>query len=211
MDKHRSKLNRELTAIVRPKKTSMDKERLIKLVQEAKDGCNDALTEILKANRGLIFQAVRRHIKIEDKDFEETFQEAKIAFCKCIGSYDPAKGVRPFTFAKKRVYGQIKDFLREQRRYIVKDRLPEEPYEDERMANENQPIYMALNVLPEEEKEVVSSLYGIDCPRKTLRELAEEKNVSTKKILNIANKAMDKLKEDIPTFRDCIYGVFYGE
>lgn len=53
-------------------------------------------------------------------------------------------------------------------------------------------LYRALNKLNADERDLISSIYFKE---KTIRELADERNISTKKIFNQKHKILKKLRE----------------
>ncbi|MFI3174095.1 MAG: SigB/SigF/SigG family RNA polymerase sigma factor [Bacillota bacterium] len=87
-------------------------ERIYELIQQSKDGSQEAKTTLIEENSGLIWKIVRRFHGF-GVDTEDLFQIGAIGLLKCIEKFDFSFGVKFSTYAVPMIIGEIRRFLRD--------------------------------------------------------------------------------------------------
>lgn len=82
------------------------------LLEEARQGNNDACARILEDNAGLIWSIVRRYYG-RGVDPEDLYQLGCLGFIKAVRGFDPAYGCQFSTYAVPKIAGEIRRFLRD--------------------------------------------------------------------------------------------------
>lgn len=82
------------------------------LLEEARQGDNDACARILEENAGLIWSIVRRYYG-RGVDPEDLYQLGCLGFLKAVRGFDPEFGCQFSTYAVPKIAGEIRRFLRD--------------------------------------------------------------------------------------------------
>ena len=82
------------------------------LLWAARDGDNEACTQILEENAGLIWSVVRRYYG-RGVDAEDLYQLGCLGFLKAVRGFDDAYGTQFSTYAVPKIAGEIRRFLRD--------------------------------------------------------------------------------------------------
>jgi len=81
---------------------------------KAQNNDNQAMTNIIETNSGLIWSIVKRFLG-RGYDGEELYQIACIGFIKSIKRFDTSLNLRLSTYAVPYIMGEIKRFIRDDR------------------------------------------------------------------------------------------------
>lgn len=87
-------------------------DRIYELIQQGKDGNQEAKEILIKENSGLIWKIVRRFQGF-GVDTEDLFQIGAIGLLKCIAKFDFSYEVKFSTYAVPMIIGEIRRFLRD--------------------------------------------------------------------------------------------------
>ena len=82
------------------------------LLQAARNGDNEACTQILEENAGLIWSVVRRFYG-RGVEAEDLYQLGCLGFLKAVRGFDDAYGTQFSTYAVPKIAGEIRRFLRD--------------------------------------------------------------------------------------------------
>ena len=82
------------------------------LLEEARQGDNEACGRILEENAGLIWSIVRRYYG-RGVEPEDLYQLGCLGFLKAVRGFDPAFGCQFSTYAVPKIAGEIRRFLRD--------------------------------------------------------------------------------------------------
>ncbi|MCC8123398.1 MAG: sigma-70 family RNA polymerase sigma factor [Oscillospiraceae bacterium] len=82
------------------------------LLEEARQGDNDACTRLIEENAGLIWSIVRRYAG-RGVDTEDLYQLGCLGFLKAVRGFDPDYGCQFSTYAVPKIAGEIRRFLRD--------------------------------------------------------------------------------------------------
>ncbi|NCE65246.1 sigma-70 family RNA polymerase sigma factor [Pseudoflavonifractor sp. 524-17] len=82
------------------------------LLEEARQGDNEACARILEENAGLIWGIVRRYYG-RGVDPEDLYQLGCLGFLKAVRGFDPSFGCQFSTYAVPKITGEIRRFLRD--------------------------------------------------------------------------------------------------
>ena len=82
------------------------------LLEEARQGDNEACARILEENAGLIWGIVRRYYG-RGVDPEDLYQLGCLGFLKAVRGFDPSFGCQFSTYAVPKIAGEIRRFLRD--------------------------------------------------------------------------------------------------
>ena len=88
----------------------MDRTR--ELIQQAKDGDQQAKETLLQENTGLVWSVARR-FQGRGVDMEDLYQIGSIGLLKCIEKFDFSYDVKFSTYAVPMIIGEIRRFLRD--------------------------------------------------------------------------------------------------
>ncbi len=90
----------------------MTKEETVQLIKLAKQGDEDAKTELVKANYPLIKSIVRRY-KYKQIEYDDLMSLGLLGLVKAINNFDLSYDVRFSTYAVPMIAGEIKRFIRD--------------------------------------------------------------------------------------------------
>ena len=82
------------------------------LLEEARNGNNEACARILEENAGLIWSIVRRYYG-RGVEPDDLYQLGCLGFLKAVRGFDPAFGCQFSTYAVPKIAGEIRRFLRD--------------------------------------------------------------------------------------------------
>ena len=82
------------------------------LLEEARNGNNEACARILEENAGLIWGIVRRYYG-RGVEPDDLYQLGCLGFLKAVRGFDPAFGCQFSTYAVPKIAGEIRRFLRD--------------------------------------------------------------------------------------------------
>ena len=82
------------------------------LLEEARNGNNEACARILEENAGLIWGIVRRYYG-RGVEPDDLYQLGCLGFLKAVRGFDPAFGTQFSTYAVPKIAGEIRRFLRD--------------------------------------------------------------------------------------------------
>lgn len=91
---------------------TITKDESIQLLIDAKNGCNESKTKLLRNNEFLIKKIIKRFVN-RGLDIEDLFQLGCIGFIKAIDKFDFEFNVLFSTYAFQLIVGEIKTFLRD--------------------------------------------------------------------------------------------------
>ncbi len=89
----------------------MTKETL-SLMDAARAGDNEACTQLLEENAGLIWSIVRRYSR-RNVETEDLYQLGCLGFLKAVRGFEPDYGTQFSTYAVPKIAGEIRRFLRD--------------------------------------------------------------------------------------------------
>lgn len=81
-------------------------------MKAARLGDNDACTQLLEENAGLIWSVVRRYTR-RSLDSDDLYQLGCLGFLKAVRGFDPSFGTQFSTYAVPKIAGEIRRFLRD--------------------------------------------------------------------------------------------------
>lgn len=93
-------------------KTPLDHEEVLRLLEAARQGDDEAKETLFRNNVGLIFLVLER-FKGSSYEFEDLYQVGGLGLVKAIERFDPGFGVRFSTYAVPMILGEIKRFMRD--------------------------------------------------------------------------------------------------
>ncbi len=178
-------------------------DHTIALIQMAHDGDEEARTQLVEENIGLVWCVVRRFMG-RGVESEDLFQIGSIGLIKAIDKFDLTYDVKFSTYAVPMITGEIQRFLRDDgmikvsrslkelaykaflaREKLQKDKLSEPSVEElaEYMQVEKEELMMALEASSEVES-LHKPIYQKDGNEVTLMEKLEETECQEEKVLN---------------------------
>ena len=204
-------------------------DHTIALIRKSHDGDEEARTQLVEENVGLIWCAVRRFMG-RGVECEDLFQIGSIGLLKAIDKFDLNYDVKFSTYAVPMILGEIQRFLRDDglikvsrslkelayKAFLAKERLQEalqrEPTLDE-LANdmvvEKEELVMALEACGEVES-IYKPVYQKDGNEVSLLEKIEEKSCQEESVLNrlLLSQLLEELgKEE----RQLIYMRYFAD
>ena len=90
----------------------LDNESILKLVEDAQNGSQEAKTKLIEENSPLIKSVIKR-FKDKGIDYDDLYQIGCIGFLKAIKNFDCSFGVKFSTYVVPMVIGEIKRFMRD--------------------------------------------------------------------------------------------------
>jgi RNA polymerase sporulation-specific sigma factor len=164
-------------------------------IRKAKMGDQDALTKIIEGSRSLVRSFVRKYRR-KHLPYEDMEQEGFIGVWRALKTYD-------FNIASFYTYSCLwirQRMLRQVRKKTV-DFLSFDEKRDNFVFNSEledlkEEVEKSLKCLDVRPRMIVEQRYGIGCPPKLQRELAEELNISTQRVDAIEKSALIKMKRN---------------
>jgi RNA polymerase sporulation-specific sigma factor len=93
-----------------PKMTNAE---TIRMLEEIKNGNNDARDKFIFANMRLVLSVMQKYVNVKT-DCDDIFQVGCIGLIKAIDNFDKERGVRFSTYAVPMIIGEIRRFLRDE-------------------------------------------------------------------------------------------------
>ncbi len=189
-------------------------DHTIALIRKSHDGDEEARTQLVEENVGLIWCVVRRFLG-RGVESEDLFQIGSIGLLKAIDKFDFSYEVKFSTYAVPMISGEIQRFLRDDgmikvsrslkelayKAFLAREKLQEilqrEPTLEEladKMQIEKEELVMALEASGEVES-LYKPVYQKDGNEVPLLEKLEEKESQEEKVLN--KMLLAKLLEDL--------------
>lgn len=85
---------------------------MISLIEKAQKGDNNAVSDLVVQNSGLIWSIVRRYMG-RGVDSDDLYQLGSLGFLKAIRGFDTSYGTQFSTYAVPKISGEIRRFLRD--------------------------------------------------------------------------------------------------
>jgi RNA polymerase sporulation-specific sigma factor len=101
------------------------RDETYRLIQEAKNGSEEAKERLIIENTGLVNMAARKFLS-SGNEFEDLMQLGYIGLIKAIERFDPSYGVMFSTYAVPMIIGEIRRFLRDDGRLKMSRQLKQE-------------------------------------------------------------------------------------
>ncbi len=90
----------------------VDYEETLRMIEEAKNGSEEAKNTLISQNYPLVKSVIRRY-KSSGLDYDDLFQLGCVGFTKAINNFDTKFGVKFSTYAVPMIAGEVKRFLRD--------------------------------------------------------------------------------------------------
>ena len=87
-------------------------ENDMKIIEQAQEGSQEAMTKLIEDNNGLIWSIVRR-FSGRGYEIEDLYQIGSIGLIKAIQRFDTSFEVRLSTYAVPYILGEIKRYIRD--------------------------------------------------------------------------------------------------
>ena len=147
---------------------------------------------------------------------DDLISEGNIGLMKAAAKFDASRGTRFVNYAVAQVRQEIERAIREQNGKPMSVDAPmngrtnmnllsvlvnpDSPMADRRVYSETveQSVEFALRSLPERERRVVETFFGLDRERETLAEIAEDMGLKRERVRQIRDRAVRRLRK---TFR----------
>lgn len=152
----------------------LDNESILKLVEDAQNGSQEAKTKLIEENSPLIKSVIKR-FKDKGIDYDDLYQIGCIGFLKAIKNFDCSFGVKFSTYVVPMVIGEIKRFMRDDGALKVS---------------------RALKTLNLQINKYISDYVGTYQKKPTIEELAKHFNVEEQDVI----MAMDSAKMPISIY-----------
>ena len=192
-------------------------DHTIDLIRKSHDGDEEARTQLVEENVGLIWCVVRRFLG-RGVESEDLFQIGSIGLLKAIDKFDFSYEVKFSTYAVPMISGEIQRFLRDDgmikvsrslkelayKAFLAREKLQEilqrEPTLEEladKMQIEKEELVMALEASGEVES-LYKPVYQKDGNEVPLLEKLEEKESQEEKVLNkmLLSKLLEELDKE---------------
>ena len=192
-------------------------DHTIALIRKSHDGDEEARTQLVEENVGLIWCVVRRFLG-RGVESEDLFQIGSIGLLKAIDKFDFSYEVKFSTYAVPMISGEIQRFLRDYgmikvsrslkelayKAFLAREKLQEilqrEPTLEEladKMQIEKEELVMALEASGEVES-LYKPVYQKDGNEVPLLEKLEEKESQEEKVLNkmLLSKLLEELDKE---------------
>ena len=192
-------------------------DHTIALIRKSHDGDEEARTQLVEENVGLIWCVVRRFLG-RGVESEDLFQIGSIVLLKAIDKFDFSYEVKFSTYAVPMISGEIQRFLRDDgmikvsrslkelayKAFLAREKLQEilqrEPTLEEladKMQIEKEELVMALEASGEVES-LYKPVYQKDGNEVPLLEKLEEKESQEEKVLNkmLLSKLLEELDKE---------------
>ena len=174
------------------------------MIKEASKGDRLAQADLLACLEPLIISSIRKyHYRINS--FEDLLQEGRILVLDCLRTYDPAKGAHFLAYAKLRLRYFYLEKNRSEEASLSLDmedgeglalvdglKSTDDTEGDFILRLDLQRLRLALKGLTAIERQIVLDFY---IENKSLKVIAQERNISYRTAINNKARAMGKLKE----------------
>lgn len=206
-------LNLYLDEIGREELLSAEQERV--LSERILKGDSRAVGKLVEANLRFVVKIAAQY-RGQGLQLDDLISEGNIGLMKAAAKFDASRGTRFVNYAVAQVRQEIERAIREQNGKPMSVDAPmngrtnmnllsvlvnpDSPMADRRVYSETveQSVEFALRSLPERERRVVETFFGLDCERETLAEIAEDMGLKRERVRQIRDRAVRRLRK---TFR----------
>lgn len=124
------------------------------LVKRAQRDDVGAFVELMEKHKTALYKAAKSYLRSEE-DIADVMQDTVLAAYEHIGELKNASYFK--TWLTRILINQCKDFLRQQKRYVVSDEIAETAYE---MPENDREFYELVKELPEDYRMIFLLYYG---------------------------------------------------
>ena len=206
-------LNLYLDEIGREELLSAEQERV--LSERILMGDSRAVGKLVEANLRFVVKIAAQY-RGQGLQLDDLISEGNIGLMKAAAKFDASRGTRFVNYAVAQVRQEIERAIREQNGKPMSVDAPmngrtnmnllsvlvnpDSPMADRRVYSETveQSVEFALRSLPERERRVVETFFGLDRERETLAEIAEDMGLKRERVRQIRDRAVRRLRK---TFR----------
>jgi RNA polymerase primary sigma factor len=206
-------LNLYLDEIGREELLSAEQERV--LSERILKGDSRAVGKLVEANLRFVVKIAAQY-RGQGLQLDDLISEGNIGLMKAAAKFDASRGTRFVNYAVAQVRQEIERAIREQNGKPMSVDAPmngrtnmnllsvlvnpDSPMADRRVYSETveQSVEFALRSLPERERRVVETFFGLDRERETLAEIAEDMGLKRERVRQIRDRAVRRLRK---TFR----------
>jgi len=180
--------------------------------------------EMVLRNQGLIGLAIKRlNLQYNQEEFSSI---GMIGLCKGVLKFDKSKGFKESSYLYKSIFNAMSMYIRSQNtsnrgrdfqtisldyefdngsdvKLTLEDMLKDERVDiEEQLENTelSNALQQKIEVLNEREKFIIKNLYGIDCEKKTQRDISKILNISQSYVQRIKEKSLKKLREELKDY-----------
>ena len=206
-------MNLYLDEIGREELLSAEQERV--LSERILKGDSRAVGKLVEANLRFVVKIAAQY-RGQGLQLDDLISEGNIGLMKAAAKFDASRGTRFVNYAVAQVRQEIERAIREQNGKPMSVDAPmngrtnmnllsvlvnpDSPMADRRVYSETveQSVEFALRSLPERERRVVETFFGLDRERETLAEIAEDMGLKRERVRQIRDRAVRRLRK---TFR----------
>lgn len=203
-------LNLYLDEIGREELLSAEQERV--LSERILKGDSRAVGKLVEANLRFVVKIAAQY-RGQGLQLDDLISEGNIGLMKAAAKFDASRGTRFVNYAVAQVRQEIERAIREQNGKPMSVDAPmngrtnmnllsvlvnpDSPMADRRVYSETveQSVEFALRSLPERERRVVETFFGLDRERETLAEIAEDMDLKRERVRQIRNRAIRRLRK----------------
>lgn len=156
------------------------------LVKRAQKEDVGAFVELMEKYKTALYKVAKSYLGSED-DIADVMQDTVLAAYEHIKELKNASYFK--TWLTRILINQCKDFLRQQKKYVVSDKIAETPYE---MPENNREFYELIKELPEDYRMIFLLYYGEGF--KT-NEIAQILDVNENTVKSRLRRGRDRLKQ----------------
>ncbi|EOS80147.1 sigma-70 family RNA polymerase sigma factor [Dorea sp. 5-2] len=156
------------------------------LVKRAQREDVGAFVELMEKYKTALYKVAKSYLGSED-DIADVMQDTVLAAYEHIKELKNASYFK--TWLTRILINQCKDFLRQQKKYVVSDKIAETPYE---MPENNREFYELIKELPEDYRMIFLLYYGEGF--KT-NEIAQILDVNENTVKSRLRRGRDRLKQ----------------
>lgn len=156
------------------------------LVKRAQREDVGAFVELMEKYKTALYKVAKSYLGSED-DIADVMQDTVLAAYEHIKELKNASYFK--TWLTRILINQCKDFLRQQKKYVVSDKIAETPYE---MPENNREFYELIKELPEDYRMIFLLYYGEGY--KT-NEIAQILDVNENTVKSRLRRGRDRLKQ----------------
>lgn len=176
------------------------------LYQQAQDGDQESLNQLLAQHEGLVHYAVS-HQELYGLPYEEALQAGRRGLWRAVLGYDQSRGVRFSTYAYpaiiRYVWAEIRSHFCKQKRQVpwqvlklYFDLAATDPAKLQEWEEVRQSLFALVSRLPEEQAEVIRWHYGLEgVDRKTQAEIGKRLGVTQQRINQLETAALVWLRQ----------------
>ncbi len=156
------------------------------LVKRAQRGDVGAFTELIEKHKTALYKAAKSYLGSEE-DIADVMQDTVLAAYEHIGELRKTSYFK--TWLTRILINQCKDFLRQQKRYVLSEQIAETAYE---MPENDREFYELVKELPEDYRMIFLLYYGEGF---RTNEIAQILEVNENTVKSRLRRGRDKLKQ----------------